>query len=250
MKIYAVTNQKGGTGKTTTAAAITQAAARNGQRTLAIDLDPQGNLSFLLAADTSRAGSFEMLTGGAAAADVIQEAGGFSIIPAAWSLQTITSARGSARRLQDALEPIKAAFDVIVIDTPPTAGELQYNALQAATGLLIPLQATAFDLQALYQVIDTAEQIRRSNPDLKYTGVILTRYTGRSIIARHMRDTIKKQAEAAGVPYLGEIRQGVAIPEAEALQRSLFDYAPRSNPAADYLGIYEKIMEQEGKQHE
>ena len=245
MQIFTVAIQKGGTGKTTTAAAIVQAAAYKGQKCLAVDLDPQGNLSFALAADTGRPGSYDLLEG-APAADLTQHRAGYDIIPANWSLATATSGKGSARRLQRALEPIKKEYDLIVIDTPPTAGELQYNALQAATGLIIPLQADIYNLQSLYQIADTAQQIRGSNPDLSITGFVLTQYDGRSTIARQMKETIEQNAAAMGVPYLGAIRAAVAVKEAAALQQSLFEYAPKCKPAADYLAIYETITKQEG----
>ena len=159
MQIITIANQKGGTAKSTTAAALAQAAAHRGRRTLAIDLDPQGNLSFFLAADVTRAGAFEVLEGQPAAEAIQPAAGGADVIPASWNLQTISSSRGSARRLRAALEPIRAGYDLIIIDTPPTAGELQYNALMAATDLLIPLQADIVGLQGLYQMTDTARQI-------------------------------------------------------------------------------------------
>ena len=149
MKVIAVAIQKGGTGKTTTAAAIAQAATYKGQKVLAIDLDPQGNLSFALAAEMNRRGSYDLLQG-TPAADLIQKSRqGMDIIPASWNLSTVTSGKGSARRLQKAIEPLKKDYDLIVIDPPPTAGELQYNALQAATGLIIPLQADIYNLQSL-----------------------------------------------------------------------------------------------------
>lgn len=244
MDIFTVAIQKGGTGKTTTAAAITQAAVYRGSKVLAIDLDPQGNLSFTLAADTGKPGSYDLLQG-AAAADLIQHKPGFDVIPASWNLSTVTSGRGSARRLQTALEPIKKDYDLMVIDTPPTAGELQYNALQAATGLIIPLQADIYNLQSLYQMTDTARQIQDSNPDLQIIGFVLTQYDGRSTIARQMKETITEQAAALGVPYLGAIRAAVAVKEAAALQQSLFEYAPKSKPAADYLEIFDNITKQE-----
>ena len=116
----AVANLKGGTGKTATAAAIAQAAAHNGRRVVAIDLDPQGQLSFALAADTGKPGSYELLNG-ADAADVIQHTRqGLDIIPASWNLSTIQSGRGSARRLQRALEQVRYDHELIVIDSPPT----------------------------------------------------------------------------------------------------------------------------------
>lgn len=246
MQIITIAIQKGGTGKTTTAAAIAQAAAYRGRSVLAIDLDPQGQLGFTLAADTSKPGSYDLLSG-AAAADLIQHIrDGLDAIPASWNLSTITSGTGSARRLQQAIEPLKKEYDLIIIDTPPTAGELQYNALQAATGLVIPLQADIYNLQSLYQITDTARQIQGSNPALSITGFVLTQYDGRSTIARQMKETITAQAAAMGVPYLGAIRAAVAVKEAAALQQSLFDYAPKSKPAEDYLALYETITKQEG----
>ena len=243
MKVITIAIQKGGTGKTTTAAALAQAAAYKGRRVLAIDLDPQGQLGFTLAADNSRnRGNAYNLLSGIRAQDLIQTTPqGVDIIPAAWDLQTVTSGPGSARRLQKAIEPLKREYDVIIIDTPPTAGELQYNALQAATGLIIPLQADIYNLQSLYQITDTARQIQGSNPGLVIKGFVLSQYDGRSTIARQMKETIIETAEKLEVPYLGTIRQAVAVKEAAALQRSLFEYAPKSKPAADYMELYETL---------
>lgn len=243
--ILAVAIQKGGTGKTTTAAALAHAAVYRGYRTLAIDLDPQGQFSFTLSADTSKPGSYELITGTPAAELIQHIRANLDVIPASWNLSTLTSGRGTARRLQNAIEPIKDEYDLIVIDTPPTAGELQYNALQAATGLVIPLQADIYNLQSLYQIIDTAEHIHRSNSDLAITGFILTQYDGRSTIAKQMKEGIINKATSMGVPYLGIIRAAVAVKEAAALQESLFEYAPKSKPAADYLELFDTIIKQE-----
>lgn len=243
MKVIAIAIQKGGTGKTTTAAAIAQAAACCGDKVLAIDLDPQGQLGFTLAADTSPEGgnSYNLLMGIDADLLIQTTPQGVDVIPATWDLQTITSGKGSARRLQRALEPIKNNYDLIVIDTPPTAGELQYNALQAATGLVIPLQADIYNLQSLYQITDTARQIQETNPALSIDGIVFTQYDGRSTIARQMKTAIIERAEEMGLRYLYAIRAAVAVKEAAALQRSLFEYAPKSKPAADYLTLYNII---------
>ena len=140
--------------------------------------------------------------------------------------------------------PLKLSYDFIIIDTPPTAGELQYNALQAATALIIPLQAEIYSLQGLYQIAETAEQIKKTNPALTAAGVILTRHNDRSTIARQMQENIKAAAQQMAIPYLGTIREGVAIREAQALQVSLYEYAPKSKPALDYMDIFRKIMEE------
>lgn len=241
LDVFAIAIQKGGTGKTTTAVALAQAAAYRGDKALLIDLDPQGNASFATGADTRGGGSFELLEGTPAAEIVQHISPELDVIPASRNLATVTSGRGSARRLQQAVRPLKREYDIIIIDTPPTAGELQYNALQAATQVIFPLQADSYNIQAFYQITDTARQIQESNPELEIRGILLTQYDQRSTITRQMRQAILNTAGELNVPYLGEIRAAVAVKEAAALQRSLFDYAPRSNPAQDYLYIYDRI---------
>ena len=145
--------------------------------------------------------------------------------------------------MQDALKPVKERFDLIVIDTPPTIGELQFNALQAADGLLIPLQADIVSLHGLYQVMETVEQIKASNPRLTVRGIILTRHNGRTVIARQMTQSITDKASESGIPFLGIIRESVAVRETQSLQRSLYEYAPQSAPARDYLHVLKKVME-------
>lgn len=243
MEILTVAIQKGGTGKTTTAAALAQAAVYKGLQVLAVDLDPQGNLSYALAANPAAetGTAYNLLTGAPAAECMHTTPQGLDIIPADRDLATITTGTGSARRLRQALEPIKGDYDLIVVDTPPTAGELQYNALMAADGLIIPLQADAYNLQSLYQMAATAQQIQESNDTLQILGIVFTQHDGRSIISRQMQTTIINSAAKMGVPYLGTIRGAVAIKEAAALQKSLYQYAPKSKPAADYMDVFNYI---------
>lgn len=239
--IYAVLIQKGGVGKTTTAAALAQAAASKGKKVLAIDMDPQGNLTYALAADAQHAGAYELLHGGAIARSIQTSPQGLEVIAAGKALQIEKSAKGSALRLQSALEPVKRNYDYIFIDTPSTAGELQYNTLQAADRLIIPLQADAYNLQSAYQTIDTARRIRESNKALQLAGIIFTAYDARANLTRQMREIIAGKCAELGAPELGAVRVGVAVKEAAALQRSLYEYAPKSNPAQDYLKIYRKL---------
>lgn len=239
--ILALANQKGGCGKTTTAASLAQAAAHKGKRCLAIDMDPQCNLTFVLDADGARPGTFEMLEG-QPARDLIQHTStGIDVIPASWNLQTITSTKGSARRLQAALEPIKGEYDYIICDTGPAAGELQYNALMAADRLLIPITADIFTLQGLYMIADTARQIQKSNTGLQIIGYILTRYNNRSTVNRQLAEAIQARAQEMQIPFLLGIREAIAVREAQALKQNLFKYAPNSKPAQDYLQLFEII---------
>ena len=232
---------KGGVAKTTTAAALAQAAASRGRKTLVIDLDPQGNLSSFFNAGADAGSSYDILHG-TAARDVIQETGqGIDIIAASPDLATEKTTGGSAKRLEAALAPIKGEYDYIFVDTPPQMGELTYNALQASTGLLIPMEADNSSIQGLYQVAGIAEQMKERGAALSIIGVLLTRFTARSNIARLLRDAVERAAAEINAPYLGEIRAAVAIQEAQTLKQSLFSYAPKSNPAQDYMRVFEQI---------
>lgn len=244
MQIITISIQRGGTAKTTTAAALAQAAAHKGLKVLAVDLDPQGNLSFTLNANTNAPGSYDLLCGEPARRVIQCCSNGIDVIPASWSLATVTSTQGSAKRLQKALAPIRSNYDLIIIDTPPTPGELQYNALQACTGLIIPLQADIFGLQGLYQIADTASQFKKSNPALQIKGILFTRHSTRTTIARQMQETITEKAQEMNSPALGAIREAIAIREAQTLQISLYDYAPASKPAIDYMAILETLLEE------
>lgn len=241
MQIITTAVIKGGTGKTTTAAALAQAAAADGQRVLCVDLDPQANLSYILAADQNAPGSYQMLHG-APAAELIQTTPqGLDVIPASPDLATEQTKPNSARRLADALEPVKNEYDFIFIDTAPTFGELTFNALRASTGLIIPLETDTNSLQGLYNVVDIARQMQGHNSALQILGTILTRYDKRSNLNKHLKAVIEENGREAGAPLLGAIRAGVAIREAQALQRNLYEYAPKSNPARDYMAIYKAI---------
>ena len=136
MQILTIADQKGGTGKTTTTVALAQAAQAKGLKVLAIDLDPQANLTFALNADTRAKGSFELLNGEQARKTIQQTAQGIYTIAASRNLATVTTTTGSAKRLQKALQPIKNIYDLIVIDTPPTAGELNTTLYKRVQGLL------------------------------------------------------------------------------------------------------------------
>ena len=241
-KILTVSIQKGGIGKTTTAAVLAQAAAARGLKVLAIDLDPQGNLTFALDGTAGRGGSYAFLNGSTAAEAMQRTPQEVDLLAASPDLAALYSFKGSARRLQTALEPVKDIYQAIIIDAPTMPGELLFNALQASTALVIPIEADVYNVQSLYQTIDTARQIMQTNPALNIAGIVFTKYDGRANLSRQMRDTVTAKAAEMGAPYLGTIRAGIAVKEAAALQRSLFDYAPRSNPAADYMALFDTIF--------
>lgn len=248
MQIITTAVIKGGTGKTTTAAALAQAAAADKKKVLVVDLDPQANLSLFIGADQNKPGAYQMLHG-ADPGDVIQETEqGIDAIAASPDLATEKTSPASAKRLQDALEPIRGQYDLVFIDTPPQMGELTFNALQASTGLIIPLETDNSSLQGLYQITDIAHQMQKSNKALAIIGTILTRYDSRTKLNRYLQEVISNKGQEIGAPFIMGIRPGIAIREAQVLQQSLFEYAPKSKPAMDYKELY-KIIKKRGGKH-
>lgn len=235
---------KGGTGKTTTAAALAQAAASKGKRVLCVDLEPQSNLSFFLQADSTRPGSYDLLKRRAAAVDLIQPtAQHIDIITGSAELATITTRAGSGEKLREALTPIKRSYDLIIIDTAPAFSDLVYNAILASDYLLIPLALDMPSIKGALQIHDVAENLRaRAGHGAGSFGAIITRANARGNIYRKLQEVAEQYLSKDNISLLGAIRQGVAIQEAQALQKSLYDYAPNSKPAADYMNIYNTLM--------
>lgn len=248
--IITIANQKGGTGKTTTAAALAWygSAARKKQKelkTLAIDLDPQCNLTFSLGAEsgTHSMSAYELLSGTASIGTIKQPITPYlDVVGGSTDIMTLTGGRGTARALAAALEPIKKKYDLVVIDTPPTSGNLLYNALMASDGVIIPLSADVYSLNGLYQIVNTARLIAKENKQLQVTGAIFTCFDGRSILSRQMKEGIETAAADIGIPVLGSIPNAVTVKEAAALQRSIYEYAPKNKATEAYRGIFDSLF--------
>ena len=241
--VITIAEIKGGTGKTTTAAALAQAAALENKKVLLIDLDAQANLTTLSGADPTKPGAWNLLEG-FPADELIQQTyfDNIEIIAGAPNLAAEIPQKGSLYRLEAAIMPLLDSYNLILIDTPPAFGEVTYNALQASNGLLIALDVNISALQGFYYISDLAKAAKRNNPKLKVLGAILTRYNPRPVINRQMRDIIEEKAKAIKCPLIGEIREGVAIREAQAYGKNLFTFAPKSKPAIDYKALYNKLF--------
>lgn len=247
MRTIAIVAQKGGTGKTTTSAALCAGLTRRGKRVLTIDLDPQANLSYIMRADTRHITAKNLLEETAKAAQAIQETPAGAIIAASPLLSIADIPRTANSRLKKALEAIAGQYDYCLIDCPPSLGPLTINGLTAADGVIIPTMPDALSLQGVGALMQTIETVKgKANPSLQVMGLLLTRYSSRALINRAgERQTEGIAAQHGTKLYKTRIRECVALREAQAMQEDIFSYAPRSRGAADYSALIDE-MEMEG----
>jgi chromosome partitioning protein len=237
----AVLSQKGGTGKTTTVRTLTDVLRRSGTRTLAVDLDPQGNLSdyFDLPTDVEPTIA-DVLAGRASAAEAIHE----DIIPANLSLAEaelmLGGKMGRELTLRKALAPAIADYDLVLIDCPPSLGLLTINGLVAADSALITAEAQYFALQGVEQAIEVVELARQSlNPQLTLLGVLLNLADMRTV---HSREALASLQERFGEQVFATvIRASIAYAESAERARSILEHRP--DLGADYLALAGEVLE-------
>jgi len=247
-RVTAIINQKGGVGKTTTAHALSAGLQLRGYKTLVVDCDPQGNLSYTIRA-SMQGGLYEALAGGNADG-LIQRAHGGDIIASSARLASADKEFNDTGReylLDIALGPIAPQYSHIIIDCPPQLGILTINALVAATDAVITLTADMYALQGLAQLAETIGKVRQfCNKQVRIAGLLLCRHSSRSIISRDLSEVIEAKANELGtVLYSTVIREGVSVREAQAQRISLFDHARTSNPAVDYDQFINEYLIQE-----
>jgi len=248
--ISAICNQKGGVGKTTTANALVAGLTNKGYKTLAIDTDPQGNLTNSMQADDQHSSVYEVMKGAISAVDAIQHTAQGDIISSSLFLTGADlefTDTGREYLLKDKITPLVPVYDYIIIDSPPTLGILTINALTAANDIIIPMGADVYSLQGLGQLYSTINKVKKyCNSALNISGLLVTRYSGRSILAKDMRDVIDEKAKKIDSKlFKTVIREGIAVKEAQAQQISLFSNGIKSNPAQDYVSFIEEYLKGE-----
>ncbi len=250
MKCYAIINQKGGVGKSTTALAIGSGLRLKGFKVLFIDLDAQGNLTYTIGASTQGYNALGILQRPETIKEEVQHTPQGDIVASSPSLagaDTVLSEVGKEYRLKEALTNISGEYDYCIIDTPPALSILTINALTACNGAIIPAQADIYSLQGIGQLNNTIQTIKKyCNPDLSIKGILLTRYNARSVLSREVTELIEQTAaELKTTVFKTKVRECTALKEAQAMKQDIFTYAPKSNATADYTAIIDEILKGE-----
>ncbi|MDX1999744.1 MAG: ParA family protein [Thermoanaerobaculia bacterium] len=248
--IIAITNQKGGVGKTTTAINLAAALAQKGRKTLLVDLDPQANssMSFL---DVRVLGPtlYEAITDpNVSVADIlkpIESVPHLFLAPSSIALAKLEARLigeiDSHFRLKDTLAKVESEFEYIIIDTPPTLGIITVNALVAATHVLIPVQSSYFALEGTDDLLETIDKVKqRANPELQILGALITLYDKRTLLSKDIQEQI---ANVFGDRvFKTVITKSVRLEESPAYRESIFTFAPTSSGAMEYYQLSEEVL--------
>jgi chromosome partitioning protein len=248
-QIIAIANQKGGVGKTTTAANLGASLALRGQRVLLVDLDPQGNLTSALGQTklAERTVAESLLDRNVPLPVVTVEngdAGQLDLAPSSLALASAEAALmnklGRELRLRDQLAAVEADYTHVLIDTPPSLGLLTINALVAATRVIVPTEARFFSLQGLQMLEESIEEILYLNPRLKLLGIMLSKFDRRLKEEKQVSDYLRKRWGT--LVFETEVGTNSKILEAGSVGTSVFRYAGAERAVEVYVALAEEVL--------
>jgi chromosome partitioning protein len=245
-QVIAFANQKGGVAKTTTTLNLGVALAERGKRVLAVDLDPQSNLTMSQGIDPDELerSMFDVLVHKVPIADIVASREidlAVSSIDLAGAELAMSSMIGRERALQKALLPVRADYDYVLIDTPPSLGLLTINALTAADGVIVPVQCEYLSLRGLIQLENTLGMIRENlNPHVRISGILPTMFDGRTL---HSREAVEILQENFGdLVFDTRIRKTIRYAEAPVKGTSVLKYDSNGNAARAYRDLAQEVL--------
>ena len=251
-KTIAVTNQKGGVGKTTTAVNLSALLGELGSRVLIVDFDPQGNTSSALGMEAGERSVYEALLGRAAMQECVEKTPwkGLDIVCSdirlAGAELELVDVPQREYRLKNALASVKTDYDFVFIDCPPSLGLLTINALAAADTVLIPIQCEYFALEGVSSLVSTISRARKSiNPALGVEGVLLTMLDGRTNLGLQVVDEVKKHFHQQ--VYSVTIPRSVRLGEAPSHGEPIHIYDGKSTGALAYRALAEEVLRRNGR---
>ncbi len=252
MRIITVVNQKGGVGKTTSVINVGAGIARKDRNVLLIDLDPQANLSEGCGTKTDelKISIYDVLLGESNIKDaIVTLAEGLDLVPASIDLcgaeSELLQLPGKDLRLKMALSGING-YDYVLIDCPPSLGQLTLNALSAAKEIFIPVQCEYYSLKGIKKLLNTVELVKKwSNRELEITGVIATRYDARRNLNREVIEQLRNHFREKLFSTL--IRENISLAEAPTIGKTIFDYKLGCKGSEDYMALCAEIIEMEDR---